>query len=565
MDENNLNPTPMNDPEEQAPETDEVIPGQAEQPAEPEIIDGEDAQADEASEEVTDAEEADAEEASEPAEEADSYEEEPVPEAVAEPVKKKKSKGAIAVLVILVALLVATSVFLVSTIVSKVSSSKIDFDEIAVTVGDVDVTVGEYMYWYAYVDAYYYNYYSYYYSQISEEQIKADTLNQITFTSSLYSEAVKAGYSLDEEEIAELDESMQSYEIAAEAASMEVDDYVAENFGKGYTAEMLRSYLEKQAIAYKYYEDAMNKIDEGFKGDGVAQKVEDAYAANKLTYDLSDVSYYYFDATDDESEKKANSLMTKISNDGMGFEDAVKAVTGDSDAVVSKLSGYDKETVSSKFSEEAAEWIFETDAEGKYVNGTGAVSKVESGGMLYVLHINEAPHRNESIPVTLDYIQVDVSTDDSMKSADELDVQSKSKANSILKEFEETDKTAEAFAHLVLDYAESDDALINADAYEDMIADGTHDEAVEKWAFEADRKVGDYALIKGDGCYFVVFYREKAENPVWYQSALTALMQAERSAWETEILGEYKSAVVSDDEMIDKAVTFIKSNIQQAQ
>ena len=565
MDENNLNPTPMNDPEEQVAETEENLVEQAEQSAETEVDNEAVTELAEEDAEVSETEETEDADAQEVADEEESSEEESAAESSEQPEKKKKGKGAIAVLVILVALLVATSVFLVSTIVSKVSSSKIDYDEIAVTVGDVDITVGEYMYWYAYVDAYYYNYYSYYYSQISEDQIKADTLNQLTFTSSLYSEAVKAGYTLSEEENAQLDESMQSYEQAAEAASMEVDEYISGNFGKGFTAEMLRSYLEKQAIAYRYYEDKMAEIDEGFEGDAVVEKIETAYSANKLVYDLSDVSYYYFDATDDESETKANSLMTKVNNDGMTFADAVKAVTGDSEVEPGSLVGFAKDAVAQDFSEEAAEWIFETDADGNYVNGNGSVEKIEAGGMIYVLFINDVPHRNESKPVTLDYIQIGISTDEGMKSADELDVQAKSKANTILKAFEDTDKSAESFAQLVLEYAESEDTLISADAYEDMLADGSYDKAVEEWAFAEERVVGDYALIKGDGCYYVVFYREKAENPVWYQSVLTSLIQAEKTTWESDLVEEYESAVVTNDEVIDKAVKFIKANVQQTQ
>ena len=568
MDENNLNPTPMNDPEEQGPETQEILPEETEPAVESETDTQFADETEAVAEPETDVEnepvEADDEaaDASETEEDADSYEEEPVPES-AQP-KKKKSKGAVAVLVILVALLIATSVFLVSTIVSKVSSSKIDFDEIAVTVGDVDITTGEYMYWYAYIDAYYYNYYSYYYSQISEDQIKADTLSQITLTSALYSEAVKAGYSLTEEEITELDESMANYEVAAEEASMDVDEYIAENFGKGYTAEMLRTYLEKQAIAYRFYEDNMAVIDADFEGDGVAEKVQNVYNANKLTYDLSDVSYYYFDATDEESEKKANTLMSMVTNDGRTFADAVIAVTGDNETEPSSLVGYSKDTLTSEFSEDGAEWIFETDADGKYVNGTGAVEKLETDGMIYVLFVNNAPHRNEALPVTLDYIQVDVSTDDSMKSADELDVQAKSKANSILKEFEDTDKSAEAFSHLVLEYSESDDTLIYADALEDIVPGGEYDAAISDWAFAEERKVGDYALLKGSSAYIIVFYREKDENPVWYQSALTSLIQAEKSTWESELLEEYETVVVENDEIIDKAINFIKTNMQQA-
>ena len=564
MDENKINPTPMDDPEEQKIEE-----------AEP-CTEQEEAASDEAVTAVAEADEtqeyADEDPATENDAEEDEFAEEPEfipsiesaqPETAAS-ANKKKGKGAIAILVVLVALLVATSAFLVSLVASKIGSSKIDFEEVALTVGDVDVTVGEYMYWYSYVDAYYYNYYSYYYSSISEDQIKADTLNQITFTTSLYAEAVKAGYTLNDEDIANIDESMRSYTEAAEAQSMTVDEYIAGNFGKGYTADILRTCLEKQAIAYKFYEESMATINDEYSGDGVVEKVENAYKANKMTYDLSDVAYFYFDATEENAETDANNLLNKITNDGMEFDAAVKEVTGDSEKASFDLAGYDYETLYTEFIADAADWIFETDADDNYVNGTGAATKVEADGKIYVLYINAAPHRNEAIPVTIDYIKVDVSTADTVKSADELDIEAKSKANSILAEFEATEKTAEAFSELIAGYNEGEDTLVGGDAFEYMIADGSYGETIEEWAFSADRQVGDYAVLKGENCYYVVYYREKAENSVWYDSVLTTLVQAAKSSWETELISAYEGAVVSNDEAIDNAVAFIKANMEAA-
>ncbi len=568
MDENKINPIPGNEPEdeqvlpvddvkvEENSESSEVVADEVtseEDATEETFVSEENEQAEEV---LTDAESDSV---------ADDYQEEPVPEFIEEmpAPKKKKGKGAIALLVILVALLLTATVFFVSVIMKSTAASRIDHDEIAVTVGDDEITVGEYLYWYAYVDAYYYNYYSYYYSQIPEEQIKADTLNQLAHTSALYSKAVAAGYELSEEDKAQIDENMKGYTQAAEASSVSVDDYVAKNFGKGYTLEMLRTYLEKQAVAYNYYEDVMNKIEDDFKGSDVEDKVEKAYNANKGTYDLANVTYCYFDATDDASQKNANAVIAKL-KDGMTFEDAVKAVKGDAESVSDSLVGLSKDAISANFNEDAAKWIFEVDAEGNYVNGKGAATSLEAGGVIYVLYVNDVPARNSFIPVSIDYVKVDVSSDDSIKSEAELALQAKSKATSLLNEFEKSDKSADAFKTFAEDANADVSGLVKAQTYEDTVADGSHDSAVEKWMSEEDRKAGDYALIEGeDGAYYIVYMTNVSEKPVWYQSVFNSLLEAEISAWEKNFISGYEDAIVSEDEVINNAVTAFKQIASQ--
>ena len=571
MDENKINPIPANEPEvEQIVPADEV---KVEENAEVSEEVAEEVTADEVtvaenaeeSEVVAEDEPADevavkenAEESEEFAEEAtaDEVENETTEETPAP--KKKKSKGAVALLVILVALLLAATAFFVSVIVKSTAGSRIDHEEIAVTVGEDEITVGEYLYWFAYVDAYYYNYYSYYYSQIPESQIKDDTLNQLSHTSALYNQAVKAGYTLSEEDKAQIDENMNAYTQAAEASSVPVDDYVAKNFGKGYTLDMLRTYLEKQAVAYKYYEDMLTGIQDDFKASGVEDNVEKAYKANKVTYDLANVTYCYFDATDENAQKNANTVIAKV-KDGMSFADAVKAVTGDDEAISDSLSGLSKEAITANFNKEAADWIFETDAEDAYVNGKDALKSVEAGGVVYVLYVNDAPARNSFIPVSIDYVKITPSSDDSIKSAAELKLQAKSKATSLFAEFEKTGKSAEDFAKFEEDANADVSGLVKAFTYEDTLADGSHDAEVEKWMSEEGRKEGDYALVEGkDGAYYIVYMMGISEKPVWYQSVYNSLLEAELKAWEDEFIASYEDKIVADEEVINNAVAAFK-------
>ena len=563
MDENKINPIPANEPEaeQELPADEKVVTEDSE------VIEQNDESTVQETEEEVVSEESTQNDETE-TEDADYFSEEAEPEFIVEEApapKKKKSKGAIALLVILVALLLAATVFFVSVIMKSTASQRIDHDEIAVTVGDDEITVGEYLYWFAYVDAYYYNYYSYYYSQIPEEQIKSDTLNQLAHTSALYNKAVAAGYELSDEDKAQIDENMQGYTQAAEASSVSVDDYVAKNFGKGYTLEMLRTYLEKQAVAYKYYEDVMTGIEDDFKKSDVEDNVEKAYNANKSMYDLADVVYCYFDATDENAEKNANAVVAAIKG-GKSFEDAIKAVKGDAESISDSLTGLYKDAISANFNEEAAEWIFEINADGNYVNGKGAATTLEAGGVVYVLYANNAPARNSFIPVSLDFVQINVSTDDSIKSEDELKLQAKSKANTLFAEFEKTDKTAEAFAEFAQKANADESGLVKALSEKDIVADGSHDGAVEKWMAEEGRKAGDYALVEGeDGAYYIVFMTAVSENPVWYNSVFNSLLQAELKAWEDEFIAGYEDKIVSDDEVINNAVTAFKQISANAQ
>lgn len=563
MDENKINPIPANEPEaeQELPADEKVVTEDSE------VIEQNDESTVQETEEEVVSEESTQNDETE-TEDADYFSEEAEPEFIVEEApapKKKKSKGAIALLVILVALLLAATVFFVSVIMKSTASQRIDHDEIAVTVGDDEITVGEYLYWFAYVDAYYYNYYSYYYSQIPEEQIKSDTLNQLAHTSALYNKAVAAGYELSDEDKAQIDENMQGYTQAAEASSVSVDDYVAKNFGKGYTLEMLRTYLEKQAVAYKYYEDVMTGIEDDFKKSDVEDNVEKAYNANKSMYDLADVVYCYFDATDENAEKNANAVVAAIKG-GKSFEDAIKAVKGDAESISDSLTGLYKDAISANFNEEAAEWIFEINADGNYVNGKGAATTLEAGGVVYVLYANNAPARNSFIPVSLDFVQINVSTDDSIKSEDELKLQAKSKANTLFAEFEKTEKTAEAFAEFAQKANADESGLVKALSEKDIVADGSHDGAVEKWMAEEGRKAGDYALVEGeDGAYYIVFMTAVSENPVWYNSVFNSLLQAELKAWEDEFIAGYEDKIVSDDEVINNAVTAFKQISANAQ
>ncbi len=538
MDENKVNPTPneadQNNIDVDAEETIEV------------------AESDEVTEDVVTETETDASD-----EEPDDVDDESIlgisnegyeSELPAEPVAKKKSKGAAVVLTVLIVLLVAAVIAIVAIFVK--SNKAVDFDKVAMNINGTDVSAGEFAYIYASINAYAYG-------QLTEEQLKEYAIDQAASTIGLYSDAVAAGYALTDEESKSIDDAMASLKESAESQSMTADEYVSKTFGKGYTTEYVRVFMEKNVVASRYYEDLMNGIGEKYGTDAV---IEDYYNNNKTAYDLANVSYYCLDANEATATEKADKIVKAAKGDS--FASAVKNV--DAEGKVNKLTGtLTKTGVSASISEEAAEWIFKTDDNGEYVNKAGSVAKFTKNSMIYVIFVNSEPAKNNAYAVTLDYIQVDVSTDNSALTQDVLKLEAKSTVNSILAEFEKTDKSNDSFTQLVAAYDEGDNELVAGDAFEDITPATDIDAAVIEWAFAQERKVGDYAVVEGDGCYYLVFYREKAEKPVWYNNVKNELISTEQTKWQEESMTKYADEAVKYDDVIDATIKTVNAALSE--
>lgn len=547
MDENKINSTP----DEVAENTADAIEDAADAAVEEVAAETSEAVVEGAADESVeaDAEETSQEDAEEPAE---AQEEAEAEEVTAEepPVKKKKMRtGAKVVIGILVSILAITILGMAAIFIASLPP-KMDLDDVAVSVDGVDSSAAEFYQTYIY----YYSYNSYY--GYTDEQLKELAIDQLVFTNTLYAEAKENGFELSEEAKAELADQLASVKTTAEAESMSADEYLDSAFCPGFTLEMFEALSEKSMIAQEYYSTKIEKIENGYKGDEGFKKIEAAYNKNKGDYDLTDVLYWYFDASAEDSLTKANKIAADVKG-GKSFEAAVKAVA---DAEVKNLSGRTKaELKSGSFPTDAIDWIFETDAEGKYVNGTGSVEVVSDDSLVYVIYIENAPARNEVYPVSAYYIQIDVGTDTSVKSEDMLKIEAKNTAEAILKDYEATGKkTAEGFAEFAAKQNSGDNDLVSADMFEKLKGDGSEAVEVEAWLFNADRKADDYALIDAGDCYYIVYYVEKAENPVWYDTIFNSLVSAEVTSLQEDMLAEAKEVKTVNDDVIADVVEYVE-------
>lgn len=124
----------------------------------------------------------------------------------------------------------------------------------------------------------------------------------------VYCEAAKAaGFELDDDAKASIDNQLSMYELYASYYSMSADNYVAANYGKGMKLKDIRAAIELSTLATKYSEKVGTDIDNAISKDDI--KAE--YDANKLDYDKVDYYTYSFGVTLEEARKAVEKTLAE--------------------------------------------------------------------------------------------------------------------------------------------------------------------------------------------------------------------------------------------------------------
>ncbi len=548
MDENKIIPTPEEDVEKDnvteeeiqentAPESDEVS---EETPADS------DAETDAESAEESDFSIDDY--MSEDDEDDDDAEDEEA-EAEEAPKKKKKMKTGVKVII---GLLTAIIVFVLGCVILvAVATPRVDLDDVAVTIGDVEVSASEF--YYAYLSSYASN------SSYGEEIVKSSTIDQIALLYKAYSDGKKAGYEMSADAKADIESQIEYVNSTSEQNGMTPDEFVAKSFyNDDFTFEMYKKVLEMTTYATDYLYSQVEKIEKTYEGDAGLKKIEEAYAKDKATYDLSDFSFWYFDASLETSESNAEAVKTAVAQ-GKSFEEALAEIVPEVTAKTVKGKAK-SDLTNASLPTELVDWIYKTDDKGAYVNVAGSVTVIADTSLVYVVYVNNAPAKNEVHPVTANYIKVKISTDDTIKDSEEMHrIQAKNDAAAILATFLATDKSEAKFTEIMQSESVTKNTLVSADTFEGATKDGSIDENLENWLFAEGRKSGDYTaeLIETEDAFYIVYYVKQEEKPVWYTTTLNGLLNADVEALQKTLLEEANKVMTTDDEVIADVMEYV--------
>ena len=377
--------------------------------------------------------------------------------------------------------------------------------------------------------------------------------------------AAAAGFSLPEEDRAELESQLASLDLYATMYGYSnADAYLKAMYGTGASRKTYESYCEKQMLAsafYSNYAESLTYEDADLR----AAEAENFGAYSSYSYNsyyLATSRFLTGGTTDSEGnttysdEEKAASVAAA--------EAAAKALTGKEitdaaalDAAIAALeinggsgsSTYNENTLYSSLNASFQDWMADSSRKagdvayfpstsGDTVSGYYVVMFQDSNdnnfAMKNVRHILVAPSH--------DHAEDETHEDGETYSAEEL-AAAKAAADEILASWKAGEATEESFAALANEKSADGDG-VSGGLYENIYP-GQMVEAFENWCYDAARKTGDTDIVETEYGYHVMYfvgdsemsYRDyQIENALrsnalneWYTEAVAAMAQTEGS------------------------------------
>lgn len=439
------------------------------------------------------------------------------------------------------------------------SNEKMNPGNVVMTVGNTDVSVGMYNFYYQNIVKQYVQYASngYYDIDLSkdfstqyttdddgneiswQDRFKENTTELIKKNTIYYQKGIESGITLTDAQKEMIETQLDNIKNAASSANLGVNEYIAQTYGDNCGLETLRKYLEQNYISSVYYyqqqiklrpsEDELNAYFKENENDYKSC----SYAILEAEYDTSS------DATKKAAVDNAKAAIAKITD-----EDSMKALipefcsdliskyisagyfTDESDAVDAFAGAMDsssvKSDVESNFGEDIADWMFNTDT------AVGSLNYYadENAGVIYIIMKTSQPALDSDSASKVYSVRhilvIPESGDDDSSSSSSSSTATKEyteeewaaaleKANSILDEYNKGDKTELSFAELAEKY--TDDTSSTSVNMNNMYGGGIMDTQLgqmvsdfENWAIDSSRKYGDVEIVKSSYGYHIMFF-----------------------------------------------------------
>ncbi len=424
------------------------------------------------------------------------------------------------------------------------------------------------------------------------EYFKTEAVDQAKRLLALYQDAKKAGYELDEDKKAEINETLDSYKSSASENGFSLNAYLKASFGAGFSEKDFRNQLEIQEIASHYEE----KLQQDFKDGVKLEDIKAEYEKNKKDYDYADIHYYKFTAetltadegeTEDALAKRQEKENKKIYDEADKVYKDVKDVGSLEDALAEYLKEKEEETKSASTETEAAtataaeaatdsDASTETDAEPEVVKNStelknstysslkssvgekgadwiygkgrkaGDKTLIKDEANAYIIIVDKAAYTSNSVNIR--HISVPALADEGDEPSAADIKKAKADAEAILKEWKDGDKTEAKFSDLANAHSDDSETNTNGGLVENLrISSSSFNDEFNEWAFDSSRKAGDTEIIEKDGGFEIVYFVSNNKDDLdQYDTIRTSKGQDAAKEYEDKLFaddGEYKVTV----------------------
>lgn len=350
------------------------------------------------------------------------------------------------------------------------------------------------------------------------------TLSYASQTLSACEAAMATGYSLSDEEKAEIDKALSGWQnTASEAGCADADEYIRTKIRHDFTLADIRSYTEKSYLSSKYFSDVLDSYEI------TEDEINALYAADENSFKYIDFlaySFYAENGAEGDAAARAENLAQCTNKNA--FIDYVKGYLNE--VILKSISDDEKPSriasimdtvineLTSKGSGEFYDWAFSQTGDGMTdEEGSGLIYTVnnEESGSYTVYLLTRAPYRVDTPVRTYRDIKLTKATCETYSGA-------VAKAEELLATF---DGTEDSFAALAREWSEDADSRSSGGIVKNAATGETVPVEIDPWLFSEDRAPGDTEIIKADGeCHLVYYVSEGL--PKWQSDAREKLHYA---------------------------------------
>ena len=369
--------------------------------------------------------------------------------------------------------------------------------------------------------------------------------------------AEAAGFTLSEDELAEIDTSISNMKMYATLYGYSsTKDFLKAQYGSGATEESYKQYVTVNTLANAYYNSYSSSLTYT-DADLRAAESENYDKYSSFTYNTYYLAASKFQAEDEEDSDKAVKAAEEAANSLIG-EDV--ATVADFDAAIAALDiNKDTEASSTAYTDQqyasvsttVRDWITDSARkEGdKTVIANTTTSTDDDGnetkttlGYYAVFFTGSNDNTFPLVNVRHILVKFEGGTTDSTTGtttySDEEKNAAKEKAEEILDEWMSGDATEDSFAALAEEKSEDPGSSTNGGLYEN-VAKGQMVEPFEDWCFDETRAAGDYGLVKTKYGYHIMYY--VSSTPIWETYA--------KSGWVNEKTNDFIKKLAEDHPM----------------
>lgn len=340
----------------------------------------------------------------------------------------------------------------------------------------------------------------------------------------VYIEAQKAGFTLDEDALAEIDEVVASMEAMAtmyQFSSLEA--YLQAQYGKDCDEAAYRRYAEVNQYYYYYADEVRSNYTE--------DELKAHYDETPEDFDFA--TFYLFSATAkdflDEGEEE---LTEKHLTDAKVAAEAMVAEFDMENEDVTLWADYTRANLESSVNEEAAEWIFAEAAADEVKLFEKTVTDETTGEETVTWYVLKMVSREDYD--TANVLSIFVADEEAEEEGAEATEGAKAQT---IRDAMAEDASEESFRDL-LSYSDYDTTeYTNADR-----SDFAGYDEIYAWMFGETRAEGDYQEFAVDGGVYFFFFTGYGEPK--QESALRTAMQTE---WATSVVEAAQESCIYDE------------------